>query len=100
MEINEEQLRYGGKDEAVLKKFIDENFDIKQLTKAGFFTKEMKGNYYAMAVRICVYFGYESIFEYGAQKIRCHVSYPRKLSVSPKGELVCDPFITIIKSIY
>jgi hypothetical protein len=84
------------------KEFIKEFFPIKELFEAGFFTKEMKGNYNLMAGKICYYFGYKTVFEYRSKEIRCHISYSKKddtLELSETGvkEL---PFITIIESIY
>ena len=62
-------------DLQLLKNFIDEFFPIKDLFKVGFFTKEMKGDYRLMAKRICEHFDYETVFEYGSEEIRCHISY-------------------------
>lgn len=89
-----EQLGFGGKDAGVLERFMKEFFHFPSLRKAGFFTPEMRGDYYAQAERICVLFSYKSIFEYGAQEIRCHITYAE--GKRPEGE----GFITVIPSIY
>lgn len=81
------------KDE-VLKTFMKENFDFKSLLKAGFFTKEMKNDYKAQSERICHFFGYKTVYEYGAEEIRCHISYAN--GKRPPNE----PFVTIIPSLY
>lgn len=80
--------------DGVLERFMKEFFPYSELKKAGFFTKEMKGNYKAQAKRICDYFGYDSVYEYGKDDIRMHISYPRE------GERRDDPFITVIPSIW
>lgn len=77
--------------EGVLKRFMQEFFPFTELRKAGLFTKEMKGDYKAQAKRICDYFGYETVYEYGSREIRCHISYTNKNY---------KPFITVITSIY
>ena len=87
-------LAAGGSDPELLKRFIKEFFHFPSLLKAGFFTKEMKNDYYAQAERICHFFGYESVFEYGAEEITCHITYAE--GKRPKDE----GFITVIPSIY
>jgi hypothetical protein len=52
------------KDE-VLKRFMKEFFHFPSLCKAGFFTKEMKGDYKAQAERVCKRFGFKTVYEYG-----------------------------------
>lgn len=52
------------KDE-VLERFMKEFFDFNGLCKAGFFTKEMKGDYNAQAERVCKFFGFKTVYEYG-----------------------------------
>ena len=79
------------KDKKLLRKFMREFFPFTPLRKAGFFTPEMKGDYEAQAKRVCERFGYNSVFEYGAKEIRCHLTMNDR-----QGE----PFITHIKSIY
>lgn len=89
-------------DLKILKQFIDENFDIKTLVKVGFIKKEIKKDYLAIANRICVFFGYETIYEYGTNEIRAHLSYDgdRPKHVNEKGELKEEAFITVMPSIY
>ena len=60
--------------ENILKRFMQEFFPFNEFLKVGFFKKEMKGDYQAQADRVCKFFGYKSVFEYGAEKIRCHIS--------------------------
>jgi|GEM_PF-1623689 len=90
----EEQLKYGGKDPALLKRFMKEFFPYGHFRKIGIFTKEMRGDYYQHAMRICEFFGLKSIYEYGAIEVRCHMTYVK--GKRPPGE----GFITVIPSIY
>jgi len=78
----------------VLERFMKEFFHYPTLLKAGFFTKEMKGDYEAQAKRVCEFFGYETVYEYGAHEVRCHISYG--YDKRPDNE----PFVTVIPSIY
>jgi hypothetical protein len=78
---------------AVLKRFMQEFFPFGPCRKMGFFTAEMKGDYEAQAARVCKFFGYEAVYEYGANEIRCHLS---KAGEVPPDE----PFVTEIPSIY
>jgi hypothetical protein len=78
----------------VLERFMKEFFPFNALKKAGFFTKEMKGDYKAQAKAVCDHFGYETVFQYGAEEIRCHLSYEE--GKRPPDE----PFVTVIPSIY
>lgn len=91
---NEDKIKIGGRDEGVLKRFMQEFFPYQVFKKSGFFTKEMKGDYYLQAKRVCDYFGFESIFEYGSEEIRCHISY---IGERPEND---KEFITVIPSIY
>lgn len=77
-----------------LKNFMQEFFDFNELVKNGFFKKEMKSNYKAQAERVCLFFGYETVYEYRAKEIRCHISYAE--GHRPKDE----PFVTVMPSIY
>lgn len=79
-------------DKGVLKRFMQEFFPYCEFKKAGIFTKEMRGDYEAQAKKICDYLGYNSIYEYGKDEIRCHIS-----EVNPSSD---TPFVTIIPSIY
>lgn len=65
----------------------------KEFRRGGIFTKEMRLNYKAQAKWVCDHFGYETVYEYGAREIRCHLSYAGE---RPKDE----PFVTVIPSIY
>lgn len=73
--MDKENLQYGGNDADVLARFMKEFFPFQELCKAGFFAKEIKGDYYAQAKRVCDFFGYNSVFEYGAAEVECHISY-------------------------
>jgi hypothetical protein len=81
------------KDE-VLERFMKEFFPYAYWRKVGFFTKEMRGDYKAQAKRVCDFFGYKTVYEYGANEVRCHLSYAD--GKRPEGE----PFVTVIPSIY
>lgn len=84
----------------VLENFMKEFFSFTELKKAGFFSKQMKGDYAAQAKKVCDFFGYETVYEYASKEIRCHLSYPRRLKVNEKGEINIDPFILITPSIF
>ncbi len=101
----------GQAKEDLLKKYLKENFNIPELFKVGFFTKEMKNNPYLQAKRICDFFGFESVYEYGAFQYNCHITYGnpddqtgiesiRPLSVNKKGTLISEPFVTVVESQY
>jgi len=88
----------------ILKNFLEEFFDFYTLRKVGFFPKEMKkADIHGQAERICKHFGYKIVFEYGVNKIRCHISYAdghRPQHIDVDGELQQEPFITEIGGIY
>lgn len=63
----------------------------------GFFSEKEFGDYDAMADRICEFFGYETVYEYGAKGIRCHLSYGDIDSSEGRPK---EPFVTTIPSIY
>lgn len=97
--------------EQLLEDFINENFPVDELFEVGLFTKEMKGDFQAMADRICKFFGLKTVFDYGAMEVRCHLTYASGLDpagldtsrphhVNERGELKSEPFITEINSIY
>jgi len=86
-------MSYQYKDKEVLNRFMKEFFCFKSLLKVGFFTKEMKNDYEAQANRVCEYFGFENVYEYGKDEVKCHLSFAGE---RPKDE----PFITVIPSIY
>lgn len=70
-----------------------EMFDFGELKKSGIYSKEIKRNdYQAQADRICHYFGFKTVFEYGKDSIQCHLSYANRM--------LEEPFVTVIKSIY
>ena len=52
-----------------LENFMKEFFPYNNFKKIGLFTKEMKGDYEAQAKRVCLFFGYETVYEYGAKEI-------------------------------
>jgi len=88
-------------EDKLLKKFIKEHFPFAPLLKAGFFKKEMRNNYPMQAKRVCEYFWFSSIYEYGATEIRCHMNTTESsLKINQSGKLVKEPFITVFKSIY
>ena len=81
-----------------LKSFLIANFSYKDLKKAGFF-KDIKFNdYEGQAKKICDFFGYKNIYEYGKHEIRCHISYSesRPIEVDEKGQLKTIPFVETI----
>lgn len=81
-------------DEDVLERFMKEFFQFNEFEKIGFFTKAMKDDYQAQAERVCKFFSYETVYEYGATGIRGHLSYAD--NERPEDE----PFVTVIPSIY
>lgn len=83
-----------GSDDGTLERFMKEFFPFSELRKAGFFTKEMKGDYKAQAERVCKRFGYKTVYEYGATEIRGHLSY------ADNKRPADEPFVTVMPSIY
>ena len=86
-----------------LENFMNEFFPFDEFK--WFFKNIKKDNYKAQAKKVCKFFGYKTVYEYGSKEVRCHISYGepgdfRPLSVDEKGELKEEPFITIIPSIY
>ena len=76
--------------EETLKNFMLEFFDYNGLRKIGVYDRTIKkNNYQAQADRICEFFGYGTVFEYGAKEVRCHLS---------EGKTKVE--LTIIKNIY
>lgn len=84
-------MPYEYKDIDLLKRFINERFDVPGLIKAGFLKKEQRRDYVAIANRISEYFGYENVYEYGKESISCH------LTMNNRGN---EPFVTTIPNIY
>lgn len=87
--------KYDDSDEAVLERFMKEFFPFSEFKKIGFFSKEMKGDYKAQSERVCKYFGYKTVYEYGAEE-----SAPFHLSYSKGHRPKDEPFATTIPSIY
>ena len=81
-------------EDELLKNFMTEFFPFEEFLKVGFFTKEMKGDYQAQANRVCEFFGYDTVYEYGAKEVRCHLSFAGE---RPEG---MEEFVTVIPSIY
>ncbi len=102
--IKEQSKSEAKERDRILKDFLEEFFDFYTLRKVGFFPKEMKKkDIHGQADRICKQFGYETVFEYGANTIRCHISYAdghRPQHVDENGELQQEAFITEIGGIY
>lgn len=96
IEITEKQK------EETLKNFMLEYFDFSGLKKIGVYGKEIKKkDYKAQDERICQIFGYKTVFEYGVEEIRCHISYAegaRPTWIDENGEIKTEPFVTVIKS--
>ena len=99
-------------EDGVLKRWMQEFFPYSEFKKVGLFTKEMRGDYKAQAEMICRKLGIKSIYEYGKDEIRCHITYVnpdckggintngRPLSIDGNGSLKAEPFVTVIKSIW
>lgn len=83
-------------DSGVLKRFMKEFFPYSEFKKVGLFTAEMKNDYEAQAERVCKFFGFKTVYEYGAKEIRCHITLGDYGEKRPDNE----PFITVIPSIY
>lgn len=82
-----------GNDDELLKNFMEEFFPFEDLMQVGFFTRDMKEDYEAQAKRVCDFFGYKTVYQYGAKEIRVHLSYAGE---RPKN----GPFVTTLPSIY
>ena len=80
-------------NDTLLKDFIEEFFDFKTLCDIGFFKPELKHDYQAQANRICEFFGFETIYEYGAIEVTAHISWD-------ENHRDGKPFVHIQKSIY
>ena len=90
---------------------MQEFFAFDQFKEIGFFKEEMRNDYQAQADKVCHFFGYKTVFEYGAKPSQCHISYipesqlhpedktpgGRPLHVNESGELKEEPFITRFK---
>lgn len=87
----------------LLKDFLEEHIPFYELRRAGFFKGIKKKDIHAQSERICKFFGYKTVYEYGAKEIRAHLSYAdgkRPLHINKEGELKVEPFVTVIKNIY
>ena len=71
-----------------LKNFMEEFFDFDCLLKSGFYKPEMRGDYQAQAKRVCEFFGFKTVYEYGAIEVTCHITDGK------------EPFVTKVKNIY
>jgi hypothetical protein len=89
---SDEELKYGGKDPELLKRFLEEFFDFDGLCVSGFWGEELRDNHYGQAKRICTFFGLTSIYEYGSSEVRCHITEDE-----PTRE---KEFVTVFKNIY
>ena len=80
------------KDKELLKSFLLEHFDFNELKKVGLFNKEIKSkDYEKQADRICEFFGLETIYQYGFNEVKAHITYAN--GFRPENE----PFVTRIK---
>lgn len=93
-------------NDQLLENFMKEFFPFKEFKEAGVFTNEMRGDYKAQAERICNRLVLKSIYEYGKDEIKCHISYGdgaldsrTPISVDEHGEMKSD-FIKVVPSIY
>lgn len=88
----------------LLKNFLNEHFDFYTLRKVGFFPKDMKKiDIHGQVERICKFFGYKTIYEYGAKVIHAHISYVdghRPSWVNEQGEYEQAPFVEKFGGIY
>lgn len=87
----------------LLKDFLEEQFDFYELRKIGLFKGLKKSDIHEQAARICKFFGYKTVYEFGAKKIQGHISYApghRPLHVNKRGELREEPFVTVFGGIY
>lgn len=84
-------------DDRILKEFLDNHFDFYTLRKVGFFPKKMKKtDIHGQAERICKFFSYDTVYEYGARAIYGHISYVdghRPMHVNEEGVLKSAPFV-------
>ena len=86
------------KESKALKSFLKENFAYSSLKKAGFFKDVKFNDYEGQAKKLCDFFGYKNIYEYGKHEIRCHISYAgdRPIEVDENGKLKTIPFVETI----
>lgn len=91
-------------DDQLLKDFLNDHIDFYTLRKVGFFPKEMKKtDIHGQAERICKFFKYKTVYEYGAKVIHAHISYAdghRPSWVNEQGEYEQAPFVEKFGGIY
>src|SRR5690606_23260120 len=98
-------------NDTVLKNFLEEQFCFDSLKEAGLFKGLKRTDYKEQAERVCNFFGYESVYEYGSKGFRCHITFAdpddptglstsRPIHVDENGKLKTEPLITEIKGIY
>jgi len=84
-------LLSAGEKLELLKNFLLEHFDFKELKKVGFYKKEIKKNdYQKQADRICHFFGYNTVYEYNFKTTYAHISYVD--GKRPEGETFLTEF--------
>ena len=90
-------------DDQLLKDFLNEHIDFYGLRKLGFFKGLKKSDIHQQAERICKFFGYKTVYEYGAKTIHAHISYAdghRPSWVNEQGEYEQAPFVEKFGGIY
>lgn len=92
------------KEDQILKDFLNEHIDFYGLRKLKFFPPDMKkSDIHGQAERICKFFGYKTVYEYGAKVIHAHISYAdghRPSWVNEQGEYEQAPFVEKFGGIY
>lgn len=85
--------------EETLKNFMEEMFDINSMIEVGFF--KQGESYEDHAKRVCQFFGFKTVYEYGAIEARGHITFggpdPAGLSL---GDRKGEPFVTEFSNIY
>lgn len=82
-----------GEKEQLLKRFLLDNFDFKELKKIGLYSKDIKKNdYQKQANRICQHFGFglETVYQYGFETTYAHISYAK--GHEPKNQTFLTKF--------
>lgn len=81
------------KKERLLKNFLEEHFNFDELKSVGFYNKTIKRkDYQKQADRICMFFGYQTVYQYNFETTYAHISYSH--GHRPEAE----PFITEFKA--
>jgi hypothetical protein len=76
--------------QTLLKNFLEEHFDFDELKKVGLFDKTIKRkDYEKQAERICEYFGFETVYQYGFETIQAHITYENRKD---------EPFVETFKA--